>query len=106
MNTREEYDSKWTNYQSGPPAVDPRQPHHTANRRWPRFELLCDRAQHQHVKVMLDVTQELTVKDEGREQRDPRRIRLMVDDKDIASQPVRDGDIDAAATMLLQTLAV
>lgn len=93
MTNREEYDSTWRFHHSGPPAVDPRQPHHTPNRHWPKFDLLCDRARVQHVMVMLDVTDKLTVADEGKEQRDPRRIRLM------------SGGEVAGATRLLPTLA-
>lgn len=76
-----------------------------ANRHWPKFDLLVDRAQHRHVQVMLDVTDELIVSDVGKEQRGLRRIRLVAGDKVIAHEPIVDGDLDRAALLTLRALA-
>lgn len=50
------YESYWENHQAGPPALDPRAPHHHQFRPDPEFVTLCREAEAAGLHVGLDVS--------------------------------------------------
>lgn len=103
MSVYDEYLAKWAGHKSRGP-IAPFGPHHEQNRRWRGFEALCDRAQARGVRVMLTATARLVVKTRDRERRDLYEIALQAGGNEIASEPIRSGDLDACAATLRPVL--